>query len=48
MDERTDFGVTATMRATAKSKVQSFKDHFSKYAAIANPKHDNEFIETDI
>jgi hypothetical protein len=45
VDERTDSGVTAAMRAAAKSKVQSFKGHFSKYVAIANPKLGDEFLE---
>jgi hypothetical protein len=35
--ERSDFGVTAIMRAAAKNKAQSFKGQFSKYTTIANP-----------
>ena len=43
--ERSDFGITAAMRARAKSKVESYKGQFSKYLTIANPKLGNEFFE---
>jgi hypothetical protein len=33
------------MRAAAKSKQQSFKGQFSKYAAIANLKFGSQFLE---
>jgi hypothetical protein len=45
VDERSDSRMTAVMRAAAKSKVQSFKGHFSKYATIANPRLGDEFLE---
>jgi hypothetical protein len=44
-DERSTSEVTAMMRAVAKSKYQSFKGQFSKYAAIANPKFGDELLE---
>jgi hypothetical protein len=44
-EERSNFGMMAVMRATAKNKVQSFKGQFSKYTAIANPKLGDEFFE---
>jgi hypothetical protein len=44
-DERSTSEVTAMMKATAKSKHQSFKGRFSKYIAIANPKFGNEFLQ---
>jgi hypothetical protein len=44
-EERSDTNVTAVMRAAAKTKLQSFKGHFSKYTAVANPKFGDEFLE---
>lgn len=44
-DERSDTKVTAVMTITAKTKQHSFKSQFSKYAAIANPKFGDEFLE---
>jgi hypothetical protein len=41
--ERT--GVTAVMRATAKSKQQSFKGQFSKFTTVANPKFGDGFLD---
>jgi hypothetical protein len=43
--DRSDFGVTAAMRAGTKNKIQSYKGQFSKYLAIANPKLGDEFLE---
>ena len=42
--ERSDSRVIAAMRATAKSKVQAYKDKFSKYTAITNPRLGDEFL----
>jgi hypothetical protein len=44
-EDRSDEGVTATMRSAAKSKQQSFKGQFSKYLAITNPKFGDKFLE---
>jgi hypothetical protein len=44
-EDRSNFGVTAVMRAAAKSKQQSFKGQFSKYLVIANPKFDDKFLQ---
>jgi hypothetical protein len=43
--ERTGPGVTAVMRAVAKSKQHSFKGQFSKFTAIANPKLGDGFLD---
>jgi hypothetical protein len=44
-EERSDTGITAVMRAAAKTKLQSFKVQFSKYIVVANPKFGDEFFE---
>jgi hypothetical protein len=44
-DKRSGSRITAMMRATAKSKHQSFKGQFSKYTTIANPKFGDQFLE---
>jgi hypothetical protein len=43
--ERTGLGVTAVMRAAAKSKQQSFKGQFSKFTVVANPKFGDGFLD---
>jgi hypothetical protein len=43
--ERTSPGVTAVVRAAAKSKQQSFKGQFSKFTAVANPKFGDGFLD---
>jgi hypothetical protein len=43
--DRTGLGVTAVMRAAAKSKHQSFKGQFSKFTTIANPKFGDGFMD---
>ena len=43
--EKTILGVTTVMRATAKTKQNSFKGQFSKFIAISNPKFGNEFLD---
>jgi hypothetical protein len=43
--DKSDEGVTATMRSAARSKQQSFKGQFSNYLAIANPKFRDKFFE---
>ena len=45
IEDRTDIGVTAAIRATAKLKHQSFKGQFFKYLSIANPKLGDKFLE---
>jgi hypothetical protein len=45
MEDRTDTGVTAAMRAAAKTKHHSFKGQFFKYLSIANPKFGDKFLE---
>ena len=45
IEDRTDGGVTAAMRAAAKLKHQSFKGQFFKYLSIANPKLGDKFLE---
>jgi hypothetical protein len=42
--DKSDSGLTAAMRAAAKTKVQAYKGQFSKFA-IANPKLGDEFLE---
>jgi hypothetical protein len=44
-DEKSDTGITTVMRATTKSKHQSFKGQLSKYTTIANLKFGDEFLE---
>jgi hypothetical protein len=43
--DRTGSGVTEVMRAAAKSKHQSFKNQFSKFTAVANPKFGDAFMD---
>jgi hypothetical protein len=43
--DRTDSGVTEVMRDAAKSKHQSFKNQFSKFTAVANPKFGDAFMD---
>jgi hypothetical protein len=43
--ERTGLGVTAVMRAAAKTKQQSFKCQFSKFTVVANPKFGDKFLD---
>ena len=44
-EDRSDAGVTAAMRASAKLKHQSFKAQFFRYLSIANPKFGDKFLE---
>jgi hypothetical protein len=44
-EERCNTGITAVMRATTKTKQQSFKGQFFKYLAIANPKFGDNFLQ---
>jgi hypothetical protein len=46
--EHSDAGITAAMRAIAKTKAASYKGKFSKYTAVANPKLGNQFLEVVI
>jgi hypothetical protein len=43
--ERTGPGVTAVMRAAAKTKQHSFKGQFSKFTVVANPKFGDGFLD---
>jgi hypothetical protein len=43
--DRTGSGVTEVMWAAAKSKHQSFKNQFSKFTAVANPKFGDAFMD---
>ena len=43
--ERTGSGVTKMMRDAAKAKHQSFKNQFSKFTAVANPKFGDAFMD---
>ena len=43
--ERTGSGVTEVMRDAAKAKHQSFKNQFSNFTAVANPKFGDTFID---
>lgn len=43
--ERDPAVVTQVMRAAAKAKAASFRGKFSKYAAVANPKLGDRFLE---
>jgi hypothetical protein len=45
MKDRSNTGVTAAMRAVAKTKHHSFKGQFFKYLSIANPKFGDKFLE---
>ena len=44
-EERTGSGVTEVMRDAAKAKHQSFKNQFSKFTTIANPKFGDAFMD---
>jgi hypothetical protein len=44
-DNRSDTAVIAVMRATTRSKQQSFKIQFAKYLAIANTKFGDKFFQ---
>jgi hypothetical protein len=44
-EEKYDTGITAVMRAIAKTKQQSFKGQFFKYLAITNPKFGDNFLQ---
>ena len=44
-EDKSNTGVTTTMRAAAKLKHQSFKGQFFKYLSIANPKFGDKFLE---
>jgi hypothetical protein len=44
-EEKSYTKVIAVMRATAKTKLQSFKGQFSKYTTVANPKFGDEFLQ---
>ena len=43
--ERTGSGVTEVMRDAAKAKHQSFKNNFSKFTAVGNPKFGDAFMD---
>jgi hypothetical protein len=43
--DRDDAAVTSLMRAAAKAKAASYQGKFSKYAAVANPKLGDKFLE---
>jgi hypothetical protein len=43
--DRTTLGVTAVMRAAAKTRQQSFKGQFSKFTTVANPKFGDGFLD---
>jgi hypothetical protein len=43
--DRDDAAVTSLMRAAAKAKAASYRGKFSKYAAVANPKLGDKFLE---
>jgi hypothetical protein len=45
LEDRTDTGVTAAMRAAAKTRHHTFKGQFFKYLSIANPKFGDKFLE---
>jgi hypothetical protein len=45
LEDRTDSGVTAAMRAAAKTRHHTFKGQFFKYLSIANPKFGDKFLE---
>ena len=45
MKKRIGSGVTKVMRDAAKAKHQSFKNQFSKFTAIANPKFGDAFMD---
>ena len=44
-EKRFNTSITTIMRATTKSKQQSFKAQFFKYFAIANPKFGDNFLQ---
>ena len=43
--DRTSLGVTKVMRATTKSKHQTFKGQFSKFTIVTNPKFGDAFMD---
>jgi hypothetical protein len=43
--ERTDAGITAAMRAAAKTKAASYRGKFSKFTVVANPKLGDKFLD---
>jgi hypothetical protein len=43
--DRDDATVTSLMRVAAKAKAASYRGKFSKYAAVANPKLGDKFLE---
>jgi hypothetical protein len=43
--DMTGLGVIEVMRASSKSKHQSFKGQFSKFTAVANPKFGDAFMD---
>jgi hypothetical protein len=43
--DRTGSGLTEVMKASAKSKHQSFKGQFLKFTAVANPKFSDVFMD---
>jgi hypothetical protein len=45
MEDKSDTGVTAAMRAKAKTRHHSFKGQFFKYLSIANPNVGDKFLE---
>jgi hypothetical protein len=45
MKDRNNTGVTAAMKAAAKTKHHSFKGQFFKYLSIANLKFGDKFLE---
>jgi hypothetical protein len=44
-EDRSDTAVTVVMRAAARSREQSFRGHFAKHLAIANPKFGDRFLQ---
>ena len=44
-EERTGSGVTEVMKDAAKAKHQSFKNQFSKFTAVTNPKFGDAFMD---
>jgi hypothetical protein len=44
-EERFDYGITAVMRAVAKSKTTSLRRQFGKHLVIANPKLGDKFLD---
>jgi hypothetical protein len=44
-EDRFDADITTVMREAAKTKAASFRDKFSKYTAVANPRLGDQFLE---